>query len=272
MTEDSKLGLAVVTGASSGLGAVYADRLAARGHALVLIARRGKRLEALAKDLLARHGVACRIEVTNLEAPDDLARIETLVRDQPVSVLVNNAGIGALGQTSDQTAGEIASVVKLNVLALSVLSHAALEGFRTRSSGTLVNIGSVIALAPNAAGAAYSGSKAFVLNFTRSLQLEYAASPIRIQLVQPGPIKTEFFEAAGVSEDMFPPESFLSAEQLVDAALAGMDAGEAVTTPSMPDVQSWNGLEERRVAFIASTRSGRVADRYEDWSKAAPPN
>jgi len=117
------------------------------------------------------------------------------------------------------------------------------------------------AAAPSAA--AYSGSKAYVLNFTRSLQMEYAASPIRIQLVMPGPIRTEFFSSQAVSESIFPPESYLTPEQLVDAALAGLHAGESVTIPSMLDEQSWAALEASRSEFVKAMMSGKVALRYQ---------
>lgn len=267
MNRTLQSGLAIVTGASSGIGAVYADRLAARGHDLLLIARRTERLQQIADDIRTRHGVDPKIETADLASSDDLARIEALVRQAPVEVLVNNAGLGALGATAEQTADQLESVVLLNVLALTRLSHAALEVFRTRGTGTLINLGSVSAFNPSAQGPAYSGSKAYVLNFTRSLQLEYLQSPIRIQIVQPGPIRTEFFAAAGVSEDIFPAEAFLTAEQLVDAALVGLDAGEKVSTPSLPDAELWDRLEESRDAFVQATRSGAVADRYAQWAR-----
>jgi hypothetical protein len=150
----------------------------------------------------------------------------------------------------------------LNITALTRLSHAALTGFRKRGAGVLVNIGSMMAHAATASGAAYSASKAYAMNFTQSLQMEYAGSPIRIQLVMPGPIRTEFFSSQGVSESIFPLESYLSPEQLVDAALAGLDAGESVTIPSMLDEQVWIALEAARTEFVKATMSGKVAIRY----------
>ena len=117
-------------------------------------------------------------------------------------------------------------------------------------------------IAAAASAAAYSGSKAYVLNFTQSLQMEYAGSAIRIQLVMPGPIRTEFFSSQGLSESIFPPESYLTPEQLVDGALAGLDAGESVTVPSMPDEQVWIALEAARTEFVKATMSGKVAVRY----------
>ncbi|MGK2911084.1 MAG: SDR family NAD(P)-dependent oxidoreductase [Sphingobium sp.] len=256
-------GVAVVTGASSGIGAVYADRLATRGHDLLLVARRADRLGQFADEIRKRHGVAVQTAVADIAITADLARIEALVRETNATLLVNNAGAGGLGPTASISADRIENIVQLNITALSRLSHVALEGFRLRGAGTLVNIGSVIGLSPSPSAAAYSGSKAYVLNFTRSLQLEYADTAIRIQLVQPGPIRTEFFSAAGVSDSIFPEDSFLTADQLVDSALAGLDAGELVTTPTVADIDLWNTLEVSRLAFMDATRSGQIARRYQ---------
>ena len=256
-------GAAVITGASSGIGAVYADRLAARGHDLVLVARRRDRLESLAMTLEDKHGATSRIVVADLADPTDLAGVESLLaEDDDIEVLVNNAGAGGLGGAAEVGVEVWERVVKLNMLAPARLSHAALRGFRRRNRGGLINIGSVVAFAPGAVGAIYTGSKAFVLNFTRSLQAEYAATPLRIQLVQPGPVRSEFFGVAGVSADIFPATSFLTAEQLVDAALTGFDQGEAVSTPSLLDLDAWRALESAREGFMAGVGSGRVAGRY----------
>lgn len=254
--------LAVVTGASSGIGKAYADRLAAQGHALLLVARRRDRLTELATDLANRHGVPVDTLVADLEQPADLAVLEQRLASEPVAVLVNNAGAGSLGPTAKSTADKMESLIRLNIVALTRLSHAALVGFRARGAGTLVNIGSIIAFAPSKGGAVYSGSKAYVLNFTRSLQLEYADSGLRIQVVMPGPIRTEFFSSQGLSDGIFPDQSFITAEQLVDAALAGLAAGELVTTPTLCDRSIWAGLEAERGRYMAQVMAGTVASHY----------
>jgi short-subunit dehydrogenase len=200
--------------------------------------------------------------VADLERPSDLSDLQARVAADDVTLLVNNAGAGGLGRSQDITADQLERIIKLNITALTRLSHAALAGFRKREAGVLVNIGSIMAHAAAPSAAAYSGSKAYVLNFTRSLQMEYAGSPIRIQLVMPGPIRTEFFTSQGVSESIFPPESYLASEQLVDAALAGLDAGESVTIPSMLDEQPWTALEAARSEFVKAMMSGKVAVRY----------
>ena len=262
MESRDNAGMAVVTGASSGIGAAYADRLAARGHALLLVARRKDRLDAAAQQLSARHGVRVETLVADLQRRDDLAVLEQRLAQSPVSVLVNNAGAGVLGPTARSTADAMEGLIRLNIVALTRLSHAALTGFRTRGAGTLVNLGSIIALAPNPGGAVYSGTKAYVLNFTQSLQMEHKGTAIRIQVVMPGPIRTEFFTSQGLTDAIFPDKSFITAEQLVDAAIAGLDAGELVTSPTLTSVETWSAVEDARRQYLAETTAGQVAARY----------
>lgn len=253
---------AIVTGASSGIGAVYADRLAARGHDLVLVARRADRLTDLASRLRETQGVGVEILPLDLADSADLARLEHRLLTRPVAVLINNAGAGGLGPTVAAGADAQEALIRLNIVALTRLSVAALAGFETAGAGALVNIASVMAFSPSARGAAYSGSKAFALNFTRSLQQEYSDSGIRIQAVLPGPIRTEFFTSQGLSDDIFPASAFISAEALVDAAFAGLDAGETVTIPTLVTAGRWDEMEAQRGAFMAEVGGGRVADRY----------
>ena len=254
--------LAVVTGASSGIGKAYADRLAAQDHALLLVARRQDRLTEVAADLASRYGVPVDTLVADLEQPADLALLEQRLASEPVAVLVNNAGAGGLGPTAKSTADKMESLIRLNIVALTRLSQAALAGFRARGAGTLINIGSIIAFAPSKGGAVYSGSKAYVLNFTRSLQLEYADSGLRIQVVMPGPIRTEFFSSQGLNDGIFPDQSFITAEQLVDAALAGLAAGELVTTPTLCDPGIWAVMEAERGRYMAQVMAGTIAPHY----------
>ena len=262
MTDETDKGLAVVTGASSGLGAVYADRLAALGHKLLLVARRGDRLAQVAADLEARHGATVATLVADLELPADVARVEVALKAENFALLVNNAGAGGLGPSSKATVEQMERVIKLNITAVTRLSLAALSTFRTRGAGVLINIGSILAHGPAPGAAFYSGSKGYLLNFTQSLQAEYANSPIRIQLVLPGPIRTEFFSSQGISDAVFPQESFLTPEQVVDAAMAGLSAGEAVTTPSLLDESVWTTLEKARGAYFKAAASGQPAPRY----------
>lgn len=262
MSRSLPAGVAVITGASSGIGAVYADRLAARGQALLLVARRAERLAELQADLKQRYGGEVETLTADLERPEDLEQLEARLTSGGVAMLVNNAGAGGLGPLSKSSADQLERIVRLNVLALTRLSHAALAGFRTAGAGVLVNIGSIIAFAPSPAGAVYSGSKAYVMNFTRSLQMEYAKSDIRVQLVMPGPIRTEFFSSQGMSDSVFPDESYIAPEVLVDAALTGLDAGEPITTPTLANDAVWQSLEQARTTYLGETTSGKLAERY----------
>ncbi|HRX73300.1 MAG TPA: SDR family oxidoreductase [Hyphomonas sp.] len=259
----SQYGTAVVTGASSGIGSVYADRLASRGYDLLLVARRGDRLEQTARQLREKYGISIEVLVADLADQEDLAALERRLVEKPVALLVNNAGAGGLGPTSVKGIDPQIGIIGLNIVALVRLSLAALAGFRAAGKGTLVNISSVVAFAPSAGGATYSGSKAFVLNFTRSLAMEYAQSDIRIQAVLPGPIRTEFFTSQGLDNSVFPESAYISAEELVDAALAGLDAGETVTVPTLARAVLWDDIVAAQTRFLSDVVSGEVATRYQ---------
>ncbi len=262
MAQDQSRGLAVVTGASSGIGAVYADRLAAHGYPLLLVARRADRLQAIATDLQKKHEANITTLVADLELREDLDRLASRIGQEDVTMLINNAGAGELGPTAKAKPEQLERIINLNITAVTRLSHAALARFRDRGTGTLVNISSNMAHSSTAGAAVYGGSKSYVLTFTRSLQIEYAKSAIRIQVVMPGPIHTEFFSSQGMSEDVFPADTYLTAEQVVDAALAGLAAGETVTIPSMVEMEPWTALENARTAFMQATLSGQVGRRY----------
>lgn len=258
----SDLGVAVITGASSGIGAAFAKRLAERGHDLLLVARRGDRLDALAAHLRVESGVSVETLVADLARADDLARLEARLSDVPVHVLVNNAGVGALGPTSTVPADAQEALIRINVLALTRLSLAAIARFRAAGRGTLINIASVMALMPSAGGGAYSGSKAYVLNFTRSLRLELAGSGIGVHAVLPGPVRTEFFSSQGLSDAVFPDASYVSPDALADAVLAGVALGDEVITPTLASPDHWRDLETARGAYMRDVMSGEIAARY----------
>lgn len=258
----SKIGTAMITGASSGIGAAYAERLAAVGHDLILVARRVERLAELAARLARAYGVNAEYRTADLADADQLRELERYLEKQPVALLVNNAGAGGLGPVATTGADAQERLISVNITALVRLSLAALKGFSKAESGTLVNIASVMAFAPTAGGATYSGSKAFVLNFTRSLAEEYAETGIRIQAVLPGPIRTEFFSAQGMSDAIFPDAAYIGADELVDAALTGLAAGETVTVPTMAEPALWEAMETVRTEFLGSVMSGTVARRY----------
>jgi hypothetical protein len=252
---------ALITGASSGIGAAYAERLAARGHDLILVARRRDRLEALAARLRKDHGRVVEVHPADLGDPDDLARIESLLRSrEEIDVLVNNAGVGAIGPSVTADPDAVETLVRINVLALTLLCLAATPRFSARDHGTIINIGSVIGVIPWPAAAAYSGSKAYVLNFTRSLQLEFSKTKVRVQAVMPGPVRTEFF---GDRPPPFPDELFMSAKTLVDIALRALDQGETVCWPTLHDLQAWTAFDDaRRTLSKALSQNAVPPERY----------
>ncbi len=255
--------LAVVTGASSGIGAVYADRLAARGHDLLLVARRGDRLRDLAAKLLAKYGAKVDMIEADLTQEADIARVEAVLSNDPrLAVLVNNAGSGKLGATVDMSAEDAASTIALNVTAMTRLARAALPAFLSRDTGAIINISSVMALHSLPITSLYSATKGYVLNFSRGLQEELANTGVKVQVVLPAGTATEFYDQAGIPLSAFDPAVVMTADDMVDAALAGFDQGEAVTLPSVHDQALWEAYDHARAALFAATQDGRPAPRY----------
>lgn len=270
---NSPSNVAVVTGASSGIGAVYADRLAARGHDLILIARRQKRLAELSAKLSRDHGVKVETVVADLEKDDDLVRVEKILSgNQAVSMLVNNAGLSRLAPIASAPLADSLSQIALNVVALVRLTHAVLPTFVTRNSGTMVNIASVLAIHSLSISSVYSGTKGFVLNFTRGLQEELAGTGVKVQLVFPASTATEIWTDSGVPLSALDPKTVMRAEDMVDAALVGLDEGERFTWPSVMDADLWNQFEAARAKLYSATQIGQPASRYlgEKRKQASP--
>lgn len=254
---------ALITGASSGIGAVYAQRLAARGYDLILVARRADRLASLAQDLQTANGVAVQTIAADLTADAGIADIEQVLRNQQIDLLVNNAGMGPFTDTAGMSDADAAATLTLNVTALMRLTRAALPGMRARKSGGIVNVGSVMAFHALPLSSLYSATKAFVLTFSRGIQQEVKSDGILVQAVLPAGTITDFYETAGVSIENFDQSVFMTAEQLVDAALAGMDRGEEVTLPSVHDVALWESYDVARGQLFGGTQNGSPAERYQ---------
>lgn len=255
---------AVVTGASSGIGVAYAEHLARRGYNLILIARRRDRLDALAARLAAETSGQIEVHVADLAKADGVRSVEKLLSERgDIEILVNNAGLGALGPVATTDADSVESLVLVNILALTRLSIAALRSFQERNRGSLINIASVIALGPVPGAAAYSGSKAYVLNFSRSLEMECAGTQIAVQTILPGPVHSEFFEQSGITKPMFPEHLYMTADQLVTTSLKALDMKEAVSFPALHDMGHWQEFEAARKKFAKSVvATGVPAPRY----------
>ena len=264
--------VAVVTGASSGIGAVYADRLAARGHNLVLVARRIERLRELSDRLSAAHGVAVTAVQADLTQEADLARVEDLLRsDGRIAMLVNNAGNGKLSATVDISDADTAATVALNVVALTRLARAVLPGLVKRNNGAIINLSSAVALNALPITTVYSAAKGYVLMFSRGLAAELTDTAVHVQAVLPAGTATEFYDHSGIPLSAFDPAAVMTTENLVDAALAGFDQGEEVTLPSVHDLALWTRYDEARTKLFAATQVGTPAARYATGNEAGQP-
>ena len=224
---------ALVTGATAGIGRAFADALAARGDDLVLVARDGARLESTAAELRDRHRVHATPLVADLVDEDGLAAVEACLRDvaNPVDLLVNNAGIGAFGTFADlDIAGEECQI-RLNVLALVRLTHAALESMVKRRRGAIVNISSLAAYQPDPSSATYGATKAFVNSFTHALHEEARGTGVHLMVVCPGYTHTEFHDRAGLGETALPEFLWQTPDAVAAEALRDLDRGRAVSIP-----------------------------------------
>lgn len=260
---DSAKGTALVTGASAGIGAIYADRLARRGYDLVLVARQQQRLESVAAEIAQRTGRKVEALSADLTNPLDVAKVEDVLRANPlIAMLINNAGAGVTAPLIESDIGEISRMITLNVDVLTRLTYAAASAFVGRGSGAIINIASVVAIRPEIFGAVYGGTKAFVLAFSQALNHELAGKGVRVQVVLPGVTATEFWSTTATPLDRIPAEVVMLPADLVDAALAGLDQGELVTLPSLPDIADWNAFERAREALYPNVSRSSPADRY----------
>lgn len=256
-------GTALITGASSGIGAIYADQLARRGYDLILVARSQAQLDAVATHVADATGRSVKSVTADLNNRTDLSRIETLLReDADITMLVNNAGVGAVAPLLQSDVDEMEAMIGLNVTALTRLTYAAAPAFVERGGGAIINVASMVAIAPEMLNGVYGGTKAYVLAFSLSLHKELADKNLQIQAVLPGATATSFWGAAGGSLDRLPSHIIMQSDDLVDAALAGFDQGELVTIPSLPDAADWEAYEAARQKLIPNLSHRVRAARY----------
>ncbi|MFS2006931.1 SDR family NAD(P)-dependent oxidoreductase [Duganella sp. CT11-25] len=254
---------ALITGASTGIGAVYADRLARRGYDLILVARDAAKLSALAARLEVSTGRKVDTLRADLSVTADLRAVEQrLASDSSIGMLVNNAGLGAVKTLVESTPEELDYLITLNVTALTRLTRAVAPGLVARGGGAIINISSIAALAPELLNGTYGGSKAFVLALTQSLHHELNDKGVQVQAVLPGAIGTPFWDRFGVPIDHLPAAIVMTPEDLVDAALAGFDQRELVTLPSLPEVADFTRMDEARKALGPNLSHTRPAARY----------
>lgn len=257
MTKSSVL----ITGASTGIGAVYAERFARRGHDLVLVARDKAKLESLAERLRQESGISVDILPADLTQADDLAAVEARLRsDERIGILINNAGIAQAGGFMEQSPDAIERLIALNVTALTRLASAVTPRFAQAGEGSIVNISSVVGLAPEFAMSVYGATKAFVLFLSQGMNLELSAKGIYVQAVLPAGTYTEIWQRAGIDISASP--KMMEAGALVDAALVGFDRRELVTIPPLHNAARWEALDAARQALLSDIRQDEPAERY----------
>lgn len=263
----SHLPTVLVTGASSGIGQVYAERFAARGHDLVLVARDESRMEALAERLRRDVGVAVDVVGADLTDPADLERIEARLRDDArIGLLINNAGAALPGGFANQSPQEAGRLVSLNVTAVTRLAAAIAPRLAAAGEGAIVNIGSVVGLAPEYGMAVYGATKAFVLYLSQALAIELGPKGVYVQAVLPGATRTEIWERSGRDVNAIP--RVMDVGDLVDAALVGFDRRESVTIPPLPDADQWSAFDAARQAMRPGFGNAQPAERYREPAPA----
>lgn len=258
----------LITGASTGIGAAYAERFADRGHDLVLVARNISRMESLAERLRGRTGVTVDIMTADLANARERAAIETRLREDPrIGILINNAGAGLAGAFIEQSTDDIDRLVTLNTTALVRLAHAIAPRLAHSGEGAIINIGSAVGLAPEFDMPVYGATKAFVLYLSQALAHQLGPRGVYVQAVLPAATRTELWGKSGVDVDTLP--GVMDVGDLVDAALVGFDRLEPVTIPPLPDAGHWEAFEAARQAMLPGFAQSRPADRYQ--AAAAEP-
>ena len=256
-------GTALITGASTGIGSVYADRLARRGYDLILVARSRERLNDVAKRIESSTGRKVETLQADLTAAADVKRVaERLAGDSSITALVNNAGIAAASKLLESDVAYMDQMIQLNVAAFTRLALVAAAAFAARARGLIINIGSIVALAPELLNGVYSGTKAYVQNFSTALKNDLAGKGVTVQVVLPGATATPLWDKAGVPVDSLPAEWVMSAEDMVDASLAGLDQGEFATIPALPDAADFDAYEKARLALAPNLSHKSPAVRY----------
>lgn len=257
----SNLPSILITGASSGIGATYADRFARRGHDLVLAARDKARMDALAETLRAETGVSIDVLRADLTQPQDLEAVADRLRDDDrIGVLVNNAGTSLSGSFAAQSGQDLQKLIALNTSAVVGLANAVAPRFAEAGSGAIVNVGSVVGLAPEFGLTVYGATKAFVLYLSQGLALELGPKGVYVQAVLPAGTRTEIWNRSGADPDKLPP--LMEVGDLVDAALVGFDRREPVTIPPLPDAALWDAFDFARQSMLPGFGATIPADRY----------
>jgi short-subunit dehydrogenase len=256
-------GTALITGASMGIGLVYADRLARRGYDLILVARSEERLKEVAAQIQSATGRTVEPVRADLTIPADLRSVvERISFDDSITALVNNAGLGSASSLVESDPNYIEQMIQLNVIALTRLALAAASGFPSRENGLIINIGAILALVPELLNGAYAGTKAYVQNFSIALKNELADKGVTVQLVIPGVTTTALWDKMGLPINNLPADWVMPTEDMVDSSLASLDQGEFPTIPSLPDFADFEVYEKARISLRPNLSRKDPAARY----------
>jgi len=261
--------LSLVTGASSGLGAAFAERLAQEGIDLLLVARRKDRLEELARRLGRDHSVAVEVIAADLTDDAQLHGVEALISGRPaLTHLVNNAGFGGYRPFIDLDPDVAEALIRLQVLAVTRLTHAALPAMVAAGNGAIINVSSRLAFSgalpspPLPKRATYAGTKAFVTTFTQLLSAELEGTGVMAQALCPGVVRSEFHQVIGIDPSSYPAAIVMSPEDVVTASMAGLERGEVICVPALEEPALLKKMEEAQRQFFEQTRTGTLASRY----------
>jgi len=254
---------ALITGASSGIGAVYADRLSKMGYDLILVARNAEKLKHVADKIRNETEINVEVIIADLSKKSELLRIENLIKENKnINLLVNNAGVGAVTPLLQSNVDKMEEMIDINVTALTRLTYAAAPEFIHRLNGTIINIASIVAIGPEILNGVYGATKAYVLALTQSLQHELGNKGLRVQTVVPGATATEFWDVAGMPYTNLPSEIVMSTEDMVDAAIKGLAIGEIVTIPPLQDGSDWSQYESARKLLSQKFGHSKPSARY----------
>lgn len=258
-------GLAMVTGASSGIGEAYAERLAADGWDLIVVARRIERLTALAGRLSRSHGVNVRTIEADLSRPEEVDFVGEAIDAVALDLLVNDAALAHYMPFAELPAARIRELVDLNVLAPALLSRAALDGMLTRGAGSIINVASVLAFSGTAQASflpqrvVYAATKSFLLAFSELLSSEVSARGIRVQVVCPGVVRSEFHARQGIDMSAVPR---MEPRQVVEASLTDLASGVMVSVPGLSDLEALALLQTANDAIVGIAQTAELPARY----------
>lgn len=257
-------GIAVVTGASSGIGRSYAELLASDGMDLVLVARRADRLEEVKRDLEGR-GASVRTIVADLGRSEDVQRLCAELEALPVELLVNNAGLAHYMRFSQLPGDQARELIDVNALAPVLLTRAAIPGMVGRGRGAIINVASLLAFSGAARAphlpqrAVYAASKAFLVTFSEILAAELAGTGVKVQVVCPGVVRSEFHTRQGIDMSQV---ARMEPDQIVTASLSDLERGVVVSIPAMPDPSSKARLDDAASALLTFARVSELPARY----------